>query len=125
MQQYRDGKTFFELEINQGIRGNEDQETPKFNQLDLFTEVMKKKLNERGWYTKVAYTPHDFDRHIMNVITYASKLLAEWLHYFSIDELLAIQYACILHDIDMVYNPYQREIHGENAALILDPFFRK
>ena len=115
--QTRIGEWFYNLPINQKIREYGSNNTD-YDALDRFAETMSKKLDARGWYSPVAYTPHDFTHHVRNVLGNASKLLANNLDKFSLEELYALQCACILHDIDMVYNPYQREIHGYNAASI-------
>ncbi len=116
------GKWFEDLAINRQICNYEGTNPEQFDKLDQFAEIMKKRLDEHSWYLPVAYTPHDFSHHCKNVLTNASAILKESLDKFSIDELLALQYACILHDIDMVYNPYQREIHSLNGASILAPY---
>ncbi len=116
------GKWFEDLAINRKICDYEGTNPKQFDKLDQFAEIMKKGLDEHSWYLPVAYTPHDFSHHCKNVLTNASAILKGNLDKFSIDELLALQYACILHDIDMAYNPYQREIHSFNGARILAPY---
>ena len=116
------GSWYRDLAINREISKRDDGNQKKYRDLAQFASIMREKLDAPRWYVEVAYTPHDFSHHIKNVLSNLSTLMENHLDYFSIDELLALQYACILHDIDMVYNPYQREIHALNAAAILAPF---
>ena len=119
------GEWFNELEVNESIWQKSSVNKDEFIQLDRFVGLMRTKLNNHGWYAPVAYTPHDFDHHIVNVLTNASKLLVGEFNNYSIQELLALQYACVLHDIDMVYNPLQREKHSLNGAQIISSFIEK
>lgn len=116
------GEWFDSLEINRAIQDKDNADLEAFRKLDRFAYTMKSKLDKQIWYAPIAYTPHDFSHHVKTVLENASKLLGSYIDRFSMTELLAIQYAIILHDIDMVYNPYGREKHSQSGANILDPF---
>lgn len=116
------GDWFDSLAINERIKNLDDSNLQKYNKFCRVVAIMKERLDDTQWFLPIAYTPHDFSHHVQQVLINASHLLALDLEQFSIDELLALQYACVLHDIDMAYNPYQRKIHGYNGAYILSPY---
>lgn len=116
------GSWFDNLSINLSMKSKEGDKLTRYSTFDSFVKLMREKLDRTQWYTPIAYTPHDFSHHIRNVLQYGSKILNGVLDYFTFDDLLVFQYACVLHDIDMVYNPYGREIHSFTANTILDNF---
>lgn len=116
------GKWFDELAINQTIKIQEGANPQKYIGFEQFVNLMKDKLDRPQWYAPIAYTPHDFSHHVKTVLHYGSKILEKALGQLSTDDLLVFQYACVLHDLDMVYNPYGREIHSYSANQILDEF---
>lgn len=118
----RNGEWFEKLSINTEIRKRDATNLSLYSELDKFTETMSSELDRKKWYDPVAFTPHDFSHHVKTVLQYGSELLTDSLAQFTIDDLLVFQYACILHDIDMVYNPYGREKHSVSGSQILDNF---
>ncbi len=116
------GSDFDMMEINQYLIQHNRDAYEKFKDV---ASVMKRKLNQHQWYVPVAFTPHDFDHHVIRVLQYGSHLLARSLGEFSTEELLAFQYACLFHDIDMVYNPSGRECHAANACIVLNPYIER
>ncbi len=112
---------FDKLKINEYLKENN---SAKYNTFCDFTSIMKDKLNQKQWYIPVAYIPHDFDHHVIRVLQYGSHLLSRSMDEFSTEELLAFQYACLLHDVDMIYNPLGKEMHSIKTRLDLtcNPF---
>ena len=115
----RNGVWFDELSVNKAIEKRCGQDRHLLDKLDIITEQIKERLNQRLWYEPVAYTPHDFDHHVKTVLQYGSKLLDPIIDKLTLDELLVFQYACLLHDISMAYNPGDREVHAFDGCVSL------
>ena len=107
--QSRNGKLFKDLEVNKKIIEWDGIKKNAFDALDKFTDLIKGKLDMQNWYAPIAYTPHDYTHHVIHVLQYGSKILKPALDQFTMDDLLVFQYACLLHDIDMMYNPKARQ----------------
>ncbi|QTE70057.1 HD domain-containing protein [Clostridiales bacterium FE2011] len=121
----RNGAEFSKLAINERIMELDNAEGKALNDLDQFTELIRHRLDEKQWYAPIAYTPHDYSHHVIRVLQYGSKILSSSLDVFEIDDLLVFQYACLLHDIDMIYNPKARQIHSMEASLAINPYSDK
>lgn len=106
---------FKELAINKQLC----EEVEYYDKLVKLVDIFKDKLNATQWFVPVAFTPHDFNHHVRNVLTNASKILEEHLDAFQIDELFCLQCACVLHDLSMAYSPYKRPVHGYDASSII------
>lgn len=118
----RNGEWFSDLAVNKEIQARDGLSGKQMTELDAFTERMQKLLDKQIWYSPVAYTPHDFSHHVKTVLQYVSAILKDQLAFFSIDDLLVLQYGTILHDMAMIYNPGDRAVHSKAAYSILDVY---
>lgn len=112
---------FNRLSINQRIA---ERDGSLYHKLVNFATSMEPVLDHEPAYKPIAYTPHDFQHHIKNVLGNMSALLEGRLDLFSIEELFCLQCACIVHDIDMAYNPDGRPIHMFNGSAIINDRFK-
>ena len=112
---------FNNLAINQDLAV---RDVSLYTRLVTFATAMQPILNREPAYKPVAYTLHDFDHHIKNVLSNMSALLKDHIKSFSAEALFCLQCACIAHDIDMAYNPKGRNTHGYNGGAIINERFR-
>lgn len=66
-------------------------------------------------YTSVAFTPHDFKHHSMNIYDILDRLLTEISisEVLTPEEIFILLVSVVLHDIQMAYDPSKRETHSE------------
>ncbi|QUC66356.1 HD domain-containing protein [Aristaeella hokkaidonensis] len=88
------------------------KERKEFGDIIKDTAAYVESYYERDRAFSVAYTPHDWKRHIINVISNADLILHDY-KAFGVNDLFCFLMAVILHDIGMVYKTdTHRAIHA-------------
>lgn len=88
-------------------------------------------LNTDLFIEGAQYTPHDYDRHCINIynilhILIPSKSYGRGVNQLNTEDLFILNVAVLLHDIFMVYSPSDRDTHGEDAQkFIRDEVIRR
>ena len=66
------------------------------------------------------YTPHDYDRHCVNMYKIISEIVPKSSYETGIfadpEKIFLLATAILLHDIYMIINPYERSKHANNGA---------
>lgn len=91
-----------------------------------------KKLDKKGVFNPIAYTPHDFSNHCRDILVAIDELLdkndkgvykAIESKCITKESLYILAASVVLHDISMLCNPIRREKHSEESALTVFEHF--
>jgi orotate phosphoribosyltransferase len=96
------------------------QKHPEFYQNWLtIRNKYRETLNKGAYRQSIAFTPHDYDRHCVNIYTILDSILLRGYDFerdeLNIEHVFILNVAVILHDIYMAYNPDVRDNHSEHA----------
>ena len=77
----------------------------------------EKTINRGPYFTNIAFAPHDFENHCMDIYKIIDSLIQtdKLGKVINVEEVFVLLVAVILHDIIMAYNPDEREVHSEKA----------
>ncbi|MDI9520995.1 MAG: phosphoribosyltransferase [Bacillota bacterium] len=122
---YSQADNFASIKAVKFLERNDDPGYKYYSMLSKLVNHFGEKLDEQTWYNKVAYTPHNYQHHVITVLRNASAILYGLrllqdnpdIKLITTGELFCLLSACVLHDITMTYNPEKRDVHAWEAAL--------
>ena len=91
-----------------------------FSRWQSIRDVYKPKLDVDLFEEKAQYTPHDYERHCINIYNILSQIIPQdaYTTTLNAEQLFLLNIAVILHDVAMVLNlndPKMRDGHSEMA----------
>jgi hypothetical protein len=91
-----------------------------FSRWQSIRDVYKPKLDVDLFEEKAQYTPHDYERHCVNIYNILSQIIPQdaYSHTLNAEQLFLLNISVILHDVAMVLNlndPKMRDGHSEMA----------
>lgn len=96
--------------------------TDYFKRWEALKTLYKPVLDVESLYREIAYTPHDYSKHCVNIYNILSSLLIPDEAYNSIlneEHLFILNVAVLFHDITMTYNPENRASHSQEARTLI------
>lgn len=96
-----------------------------FERWRTIRDSYKHVLDDGVIFKNIAYTPHDYKRHCVNIYRILDWLIPEKAYdMLTFEELFILNISVILHDYIMSKDIDERNVHGVAAAESLDKIFK-
>lgn len=101
-----------------------------FDKWKSIRNQFRQTLNSGSYRQEAAFTPHDYDRHCVNIYNIINSILLSDADVpgedINIEHLFILNVAVILHDIYMAFDPEKRASHSQHARdFVIDKFQEK